>query len=323
MASLVFLDTSTVTHHGDVDLSGLESLGTWKAYEMTAPSETADRVGEADIVISNKVELGEEVLAAAPRLQLICVAATGTNNVALDAARSRGIQVCNVRGYSTESVAQHALAMMLNLATQMHRYVREPEAWAQSPIFTRLDYPMELLEGKTLGLMGVGDIGSRVGELAEAFGMRVQCYARPGSAASRHPEWARVDAEDFFATSDIISLHCPLTPETRHVISEESLGRMRPGAFLINTGRGELVEETALLEALRSGRLGGAGLDVLSEEPPPAGHPLIRAALECPQLLITPHNAWSSARTRQRLIDTVAANIRAFLDSGEADNRLA
>lgn len=319
---LVFLDTRTVTHEGDVDLSVLQALGDWCAHEITAPAETASRVASAEVVISNKVVIDAATIAASPKLRLICVAATGTNNVDLEAAQLAGIQVCNVKGYSTASVAQHALTMMLNLSTQMHRYVREPSAWSASPIFTRLDYPVGLLEGKTLGLVGVGDIGGRVGELAEAFGMRIQCYARPGSGGARRPDWPRVAPEVFFASSDVISLHCPLTEATRELIREETLGQMKRGAWLINTGRGELVDEAALLEALRSGQLGGAGLDVLSQEPPPEDHPLLVAAEEWPQLLITPHNAWSSATTRQRLIDTVAANIRAFAETGEAGNRL-
>lgn len=321
---LVFLDTSTVTREGDVSLAGLQALGEWAEYPLTLSSETLERVQDADVVISNKVVMNRETIerSAEGALKLVCVAATGTNNVDLEAAKASGVQVCNVSGYSTKSVAQHTLTMMLNLVTQMHRYVREPQVWAESPIFTRLDYPVRDLDGMRLGLVGVGNIGARVGELAEAMGMHVQALGRAGSTPRLHPEWPRLEADALFETSDVISLHCPLTPGTHHFINGESLGKMKPGGYLINTGRGELVEEQALLEALRSGQLAGAGLDVLSVEPPSVDHPLLAAAADLPQLLITPHNAWSSARTRQGLVDAVAANIEAFQRSGEAGNRL-
>jgi glycerate dehydrogenase len=317
---IVFLDACTVSRENDVDLSGLMALGNWTSHEITAPSDTADRIAEADVVISNKVILDAASIAAAPKLRLIAVAATGTNNVDFEAAKARGIQVCNVSGYSTHSVAQHVLALVLNLATNIHRTVAKPEAWPQSPIFTRLDYPIQQLADLTLGLVGVGNIGSRVGEIAEAFGMKVQCYARPQSKATAHPEWPRVAANAFFASSDVVSLHCPLTEGTRALINAETLGKMKPGAFLINTGRGELIDETVLLESLLSGHLGGAGLDVLSKEPPRDDHPLITADL--PNLLITPHSAWSSRTSRQTLIHGVEANIRAFQETGEATNRV-
>ena len=279
------------------------------------------RIADAEVVITNKVVLDAATIAASPSLRLIAIAATGTNNVDLATAKERGIQVGNVSGYSTDSVAQHVLTFILNLATNIHRSVADPQAWAQSPIFTRLDYPILQLKDLTLGLVGVGNIGSRVGEIAQSFGMKVQCYARSGGASGKHPEWPRISPEDFYASSDVISLHCPLTEATRQCINAETLRQMKPGAFLINTGRGELVDEMALLEALRSGHLGGAGIDVLSPEPPPADHPLLSASL--PNLLITPHTAWSSRTARQTLIRGIEANIRAFLDTGETGNRVA
>ena len=318
---IVFLDACTVSREDDVDLSGVMALGDWTSYAITAPAETANRIADAEVVISNKVMLDAAAIAAAPNLRLIAVAATGTNNVDFEAAKARGIQVCNVSGYSTHSVAQHVMTLILNLVTNIHRSVVQPEAWPQSPIFTRLDYPIQQLNDLTLGLVGVGNIGSRVGEIAEAFGMKVQCYARSGSKASAHPEWPRVAPDAFFASSDVVSLHCPLTAGTHALINAESLGKMNPGAFLINTGRGELLDEAALLESLNSGHLGGAGLDVLSPEPPRADHPLIKAGL--PNLLITPHTAWSSRTARQTLIHGIEANIRAFQETGEATNRVA
>ena len=317
---IVFLDASTVSAFHDVDLAPLVALGEWVAYQITTPNETAERIADAEVVISNKVVLDRVQIEAAPKLRLIAVAATGTNNVDLDAAKEAGIQVCNVSGYSTESVAQHTIAMMLSLATSMHRYGNEPMGWAQSPIFTRLDYPVVSLHGSTLGLIGVGNIGGRVGEIAEALGMTIQCYGRPGSSSTVHPDWPRCSLDELLATSDTISLHCPLTEATRHMINAAALEMMKPGAFLINTGRGELIDESALLESLRSGHLGGVGLDVLSKEPPPADHPLLCADL--PQLLITPHTAWSSRSSRQALIERVAENVQGFLKDGVAGNRL-
>ena len=320
MAKIVFLDASTVTFEEDVDLSSLMALGDWSAYPVTAPHETASRVGPAEIVISNKVLINGDLIHSSPKLQLIAVAATGTNNVDLQAAKAAGVQVCNVTGYSTESVAQHTIATLLILATNIHRYGAEPMAWTRSPIFTRLDYPVVTLHRRQLGLIGVGRIGGRVGEIAQALGMKVQCYDRPGSAHAVHPEWPRCSLGDLLATSDAVSLHCPLTETTRGLIDEAALARMPPGSFLVNTGRGELIDEGALLSSLRSGHLGGAGLDVLSVEPPPADHPLITANL--PNLLITPHTAWSSGSTRQELVCRVAQNIDAFLQTGIAGNRL-
>lgn len=319
---IAFLDTSTVTRGNDVDLHPLRCLGEWTAHEHTTPSQTGDRVRDTSVVISNKVVLGpEEIGAAGASLKLIAVAATGTNNVDLEAAKQAGVQVCNVSGYSTDSVAQHTLALILNLCTSMSRYVNEPAEWADSPIFTRLDYPVVELRGQTLGLVGAGHIGGRVGELAEAFGMSVQCLARNGSRDRRHPRWPRPQRDVFFQTSDIVSLHCPLTSSTRRLINAETLSLMKQTALLINTGRGELVDEDALTEALRGGRIAGAGLDVLSEEPPRRDHPLLQ--LRHPRLLITPHSAWSSREARQRLVDGVAANIRTFLETGTPRNPVA
>ncbi len=314
---IVFLDCATVTKDGDVSLSSLESLGQWIAHDITAPPQTAERLRDAEIAISNKVRIDREIMATCTNLKLVAVAATGTNNVDLNAASEAGIQVCNVSGYSTPSVAQHVFGLLLNLVTNMHRYVAEPQAWAQSPIFTRLDYPVRDLAGMTLGLVGVGSIGTRVGKIGEAFGMNVMAYQRPGSESSRSP-WPRLQPNEFFAQSDAVSLHCPLTPETHHFINERTLSSMKPGAYLINTGRGELVNEAALMAALGSGQLAGAGLDVLTPEPPPIDHPLLE--FEHPGLLITPHNAWSSRHTRQRLVDLVAANIRQFIETGTASN---
>jgi len=316
--SIVFLDSSTVDA-GDISFDHLASLGGLILHRTTRPDEIAARLAEAEIVITNKVVLDRATLAAAPSLRLILVAATGYNNVDLAAASARGIPVCNVAGYSCATVAQHTIALLLNLATNVHRFAAEPVAWSRSPIFTRLDYPVAELAGKVLGIAGLGDIGSRVGTIAAALGMTLRVLARKASANARHPEWERVDREAFFAGSDAITLHCPLTPETERMVNAESLALMKPTAFLVNTGRGPLVDEPALLDALRSGRLAGAGLDVLGTEPPAPDHPLLLAAPALPNLLITPHTAWASREARTRLLDGVAANIQAFLSGAPAN----
>ncbi|MEM7146074.1 MAG: D-2-hydroxyacid dehydrogenase [Verrucomicrobiota bacterium] len=309
---IVFLDASTVGS-GDVDLSRFEDFGTFDAYPTTSPEEKIEHLHDATIAITNKVVLDQSTLEHCPQLRLICVSATGVNNIDLDAARSMNIPVCNVAGYSTNSVAQHTISLLLNLATNHHRLAQEHHKWPHSPIFTRLDHPVTEIAGKTLGIAGAGAIGSAVGRAAEALGMNIQTLARPGSGnPTNTAPWPRVAKDNFFQTSDAISLHCPLNDETRHLINLDTLALMNNEAFLINTGRGELIDEPALADALRSGHLGGAALDVLSIEPPPHDHPLL--APDIPNLILTPHTAWISREARERLISEVAANIRAFLD---------
>lgn len=319
--NIVFLDAATTTRD-DIDFSPLQALGDLVLHPHGAASETASRASDAAILLSNKVIVDAAVMDASPKLKMIQVCATGTNNVDLDAARERGIVVCNVSGYSTPSVVQHTFALILNLATQVHRYSAEAAMWADSPFFTRLDYPVSELAGKTLGIAGLGTIGSAVANVAEAFGMYVIGLARDG-ATSTGGDRPRIEAEAFYGSSDIISLHCPLTPETDRMINAATLSLMKDSAFLINTGRGDLVDENALVGALRDGAIGGAGIDVLTTEPPPADHPLLRAAGELPNLLITPHSAWSSVEARRRLMDGVVENVRAFLDGAEVPNRVA
>ena len=316
---VVFLDRDT-SDIGDIDFSKIESLGEVAYFGNTALEDISDRIAGTEIILTNKVPIGAEAMDAAKNLEVIQVVATGVNNVDLDAARDRGIKVFNVSGYSTPSVAQHVFALLLNLATHVNRYAAAPEKWSASPMFTRLDYPISELNGKTLGIVGYGEIGKAVARIGTAFGMEIVALSRGATAASSPSGVTRLPAESFFSGCDVVSLHCPLTPETRHLISKETLSHMKPSAFLINTGRGELVDEADLLAALTEGSIAGAGLDVLAEEPPPAGHPLIVAQL--PNLLITPHTAWSSAEARQRLFDGAAANLEAFLAGGEEINRV-
>ncbi|MGY8643922.1 MAG: D-2-hydroxyacid dehydrogenase [Verrucomicrobiales bacterium] len=314
-SKIVFLDRDT-TDANDIDFSEIEALGELVTYPITSPAEVIERIADAEIVMTNKVVISGEAMDAAPNLKLIQVVATGVNNVDLEGAKSRGIAVCNVSGYSTSGVVQHTFTLILNLMTNVHRFAAEPEKWAASPHFTRLDFPVSNLAGKTLGIAGLGSIGSAVADVAEAFGMRAIGLAREGASSSGNR--TRLEKSNFFAEADVVSLHCPLTDDTLHLIDSETLSQMKNSAILINTGRGDLVNEPDLLAALKSGVIAGAGLDVLSAEPPAADHPLLE---RLPNLLVTPHTAWSSIESRIRLIDGVASNLRAFLN-GEQESRV-
>ena len=315
---IVFLDSSTM-NAGDIDFSVLRQFGKLTLHAVSSPQEITERIAEARIVITNKVVLDAEILSHADALQLIIVCATGVNNIDLTAAKSRNIVVSNVVGYSTASVAQHALSLLLNLAGNTHRYAAEVTLWPESLIFTRLAYPMTEMNGKILGIAGAGNIGCSLGETAAALGMNIQVLARQGSLTDKHPEWPRVADQEFYSSSDAISLHCPLTTATRHMINSTSLHLMKQSAFLVNTGRGELIDEPALADSLRSHSIAGAALDVLSREPPPHEHSLL--AEDIPNLLITPHSAWTSLEARNRLLDGIANNLRTYL-AGNPANRI-
>jgi len=312
---IVFLDRETADI-GDIDFSGIEVIGDVAYFKQTAPGEVGGRISDAHIVLTNKVFIGATEMDAAPGLKVIQVTATGVNNVDLSAAKERGIKVFNVSGYSTPAVAQHVFAMLLNLVTHVNRYGHAPEKWAESPIFTRLDYPVSELMGKTLGIVGYGDIGKSVAAIGRAFGMDIVALGCPGGVS----DVTRLPADKFFARCDVITLHCPLTAENKELINRVTLSQMKPSAILINTGRGGLVNEADLIAALKSGVIAGAGLDVISVEPPGKDHPIITAKL--PNLLVTPHTAWSSVESRQRLFDGVVKNLRS-LEKGEEINRVA
>ncbi len=314
--SIVFLDRNT-SDRDDIDFSAFEELGDVTYHGRTTPGETAERLCDASIALTNKVVIGKAEMAAAQNLKLIQVVATGVNNVDLEAAKELGLAVCNVSGYSTEAVAQHVFACLLNLVTNVDRFAAEPKKWAESPIFTRLDYPVEELSGKTFGIIGLGSIGQAVARIASAFGMNVIAYQREGSSSSG--DFPRLSPSDFFSQSDVVSLHCPLTENTHHLISRETLGMMKRTAILINTGRGDLVSEPDLVEALEEGTIRAAAVDVLTPEPPSVDHPFLAADL--PNLFITPHTAWSAREARQRLIDEIVTNIESFRD-GESRNRV-
>ncbi len=319
----VILDLGSIDS-GDLDLTPLDGVcARWTRYPSTRPGETAARIADADLVVSNKVPLGADQMAAAPGLRLICIAATGTNNVDLEAARDHGIAVTNVTGYATPSVVQHVLAIILGWATRLsdqQAAVRRGD-WSQSEHFCLLDRdfggPIRELSGRRLGIVGYGELGRGVARAAEAFGMRVLIAERPG--ARRDPTSGRVPLREVLPQVDVLSLHCPLTEATRNLVGAAELALMRPDALLINSARGGIVDETALAHALRAGRPGAAAVDTLGVEPPPPDHPLL--APDIPNLILTPHAAWASRESRQRLIEVVAANIAAF-QAGDARNRV-
>lgn len=306
----VFLDHPSLDL-GDLNLQGLrDSFSELQLFADTNPQNLVQRLQGAAVVISNKVALNAETLAACPDLKLILISATGTNNVDLAAARAQGITVSNCQGYGTPSVAQHTIMLLLNLATRLKDYQRDVDAglWQQARQFCLLDYPIIELEGKTLGLLGHGELGGAVARLAEAFGMRVVLGAVPGRPARAD----RIPLDELLPQVDALTLHCPLNEHTRHFIGARELALLKPGALVVNTARGGLIDEQALADALRNGHLGGAATDVLSAEPPVNGNPLLAA--DIPRLIVTPHNAWGSREARQRIVGQLEENARGFFN---------
>lgn len=312
MMKAVILDIASLGEQVHLD-SLRKAAPSLTEYSNTAPDQVAERIGDHDIVVVNKAKINADAIARCPQLKLIAVTATGVNNIDVAAARARGIQVANVTHYSTGSLVQHTFSLMLALTTRLIDYnndVREGR-WAQSPNFCLMDHPIRELAGKTLGIVGSGDLGQAVATVGKAFGMHVQIAARPHTPYSPEEYLNRTPFYDLLPKVDVLSLHCLLSPETRELVGERELRLMKPDALLINTARGGLINEQALANALRERRLGGAGLDVLSEEPPVTPNPLL--APDLPNLVITPHCAWASREARQRLIDKTALNIRYFL----------
>lgn len=313
----VFLDKDSLDQH-DLNFSHLQSsLEQWQLHGQTQDDQIDARIHDAEVIVSNKVMLSAENIARAKNLKLICVAATGTNNVDLKAAGTHGVTVCNVRSYATPSVVQHVFALILNLVRRIPDYQQAVAEgrWQQSDQFCLLDYPIGELQEKTLGIIGYGELGQAVARAAECFGMRVLVAQRPGS---RLEEIDRIPLETLLPLVDILSLHCPLSENTRNLIGSDELRLMKTSALLINTARGGIVDEMALAEALRQGEIGGAGIDVLSQEPPQQ-NPLL--APDIPNLILTPHIAWASRAARQRLLDQVADNITAFY-AGQVQNQV-
>lgn len=316
----VFLDFSSL-HPADLDTAALQTADNRiTLWDDTDPEQLAERLATAEVAVVNKLSLGAAEFAAAPRLQLVCLAATGADNIDLDAARDHGIAVCNIRNYCTPAVVQHVFALILALTQQLPGYQQQVSAgaWQRSRHFCLLEPTIRELAGCTLGVIGYGTLGQAVASAAVGFGLQPITAATPWREQAP-ADIPRLPLETLLNTADIVSLHCPLTPDTEQLINASRLQLMRPDALLINTARGGLVDSAALLEALESKQLGGAGIDVLSEEPPVHGDPLLAASL--PNLIVTPHIAWSTREARQRALDAIMHNIDAFA-AGRSANRL-
>jgi glycerate dehydrogenase len=317
-ATAVMLDAETIDCN-DIDFSPLQMLPyQWQYHAATEDREQAIKaLQDAEVVVTNKVVLDRDILQQAKCLKLICVAATGTNNIDLEAAAELRITVTNVAGYSTPSVVQWVFTHLLALKSRLleHHVAVRCGDWQVSPQFTLLDYPFAELSGKTMGIVGYGTLGKAVAKVAEAFGMQVLiCQHLVGE-----PEEGRVALHDLLPQIDVLSLHCPLNDVTQDLIGTEELALMRPEAIVINTARGGVVNEAALMHALREEQIGGAGVDVLSSEPPSEDNPLLATGV--PHLIVSPHIAWASCESRQRLVGELAMNIQAFL-AGEKRNRV-
>lgn len=307
---IVILDGYTA-NPGDLSWGSLKELGEVTVYERTRREEIAGRAADADIVLTNKVVMDREMMALLPRLKYIGVLATGYNVVDIEAARERDIIVTNVPAYSTESVAQTVFAHLLTVTNRTEHYAQQNRLgrWAQTRDFCYWDTELTELAGKTMGIVGLGHIGRRVAKIALAFGMQVK--AMTSKKAEELPAGIqKTELQSLLASADVVSLHCPLTEGTRHLIHRETLRLMKPSAILINTGRGPLVDDEALAEALNEGRLRAYCADVVTEEPPKADHPLLHA----PNAFITPHIAWATVEARKRLLQTAIGNVEAFVN---------
>jgi glycerate dehydrogenase len=309
----VFLDYATVSA-GDLDPGPLQrALPGIVLHDVSRQDQVIERAAGAAVLLVNKLQIDRTVIEATPSLRVIGLTATGTNNVDLVAARERGIAVCNIRDYCTPSVAQHVLGSILALTHRYADYTRlAREQWGQSPQFTMLDFPIRELRGRVLGVAGWGVLGRAVAGACEAaLGMRVLVAQRAGGEAQA----GRVALHDLLPQADVLTLHCPITPQTQGLIGRRELALMKPDALIINTARGALIDVAALADALRAGRLGGAAIDVLPQEPPVDGSPLF--ALDLPNLILTPHTAWAARESRQRAIDEIAANVADCLTGGQ------
>lgn len=307
---IVDLDAHCV-NPGDLSWDCISNLGSLTLYERTAPEEVIERAKDADIILINKIAMTADVIAALPKLKYIGELATGYNNIDLKAAAERGIVVTNIPAYSTDSVAQMVFAHILNVANHVDHYAQATRqgVWSRNPDFCYWDTPLIELADKTIGIVGLGHIGMRVAEIAHCFGLHVTAVTSKN--VSDLPAWiSKSTLEGMLSSADFVTLHCPLTATNRHMINTDTLGLMHPGAVLINTGRGPLVDETAVADALRDGRLGAYCADVMGCEPPKADNPL----LTCDNAFITPHIAWATKEARQRLMDIARANIKAFIE---------
>ncbi len=298
---------------GDLDLSGLYTLlDNWTIHESTSPEQRLERLEDADIVIANKVVLDKPLLEKLPKLKLILLTATGMDNVDVELCKQQGITVNNVTDYCTASVSQHVFSLILALSTQLFSYQKLTKSgdWSRSGQFSSLEFPIQELSGKTLGLVGYGSLAKGVEKIALAFGMNIIISQRAGT---QEPVAGRLPLDELLAQADVVSIHCPLTPETKHLFSTKEFELMKDSALLINTARGGVIDNEALAIALHDKVIAGAGIDVLEQEPPPLDHPLITTKL--PNLILTPHIAWAAIEARQRVIDKVAENLQRFLNT--------
>jgi glycerate dehydrogenase len=315
----VFLDFDTLGPE-DIDISPLTAqLPDLQLFPDTPAGQIAERISDAEVAIVNKVKLDGPVLKNAAALRLVCLAATGSDNVALDTAKSLGITVCNIRNYCTPSVVQHVFSLILALTGHLREYeqLQQDKTWSTGTQFCLLDFPTRELNGKVLGIIGLGVLGQGVAEIAQAFGMGVIALRRANAPDQAGIE--RVSLAELLEKSDVVSLHCPLNAETENIIDATALKLMRKNALLINTARGGLVDAPALVDALQSGEIAGAGIDVLRQEPPVDPDPIFDAQL--PNLIVTPHIAWAAQESRQRAVNEIADNISSF-KKGEPQNRL-
>ncbi len=305
----VFLDAGTMGE--DISLFPLKSLlADLDIYDHTSADRISERIADAELIIVNKVKLNADHFKTSSRLKLICLTATGSDNIDVKTANEYGITVCNITGYSANSVPQHALTLMLMLATRVNDYVSDVRAgqWSSSNHFTLLNHAIIELNGKTLGIAGYGTLGRQLQRLVEPFDMQVLLCNLPGRPVDK----SRLALPELLERADFLSLHCPLTPQTHAMLGESEFKLMKSSAFLINTARGQLINESALAKALKQGEISGAAIDVLSQEPPPADHPLLDP--EIPNLILTPHNAWGSIESRTKLLEILIANIKGFFD---------
>ena len=305
---IVVVDGYTL-NPGDLSWEDLRALGDCDIYDRSTDEELVSRSSGAEVLLTNKMEIGRRHMTQFPKLRYLGVTATGYNIVDVAAARERGVTVTNVPAYGTASVAQMTFALLLELTQRAghHAQTVRDGHWAKSPDFCYWDFPLVELDGLTMGIIGLGRIGRAVAGLARAFGMKVISTGR-SKPVNLPPEIGWADLESLLRASDVVSLHCPLTPETKQMINAQRLALMKPSAFLLNTSRGPLIDESALAAALRSGQIAGAGLDVLSAEPPPPDHPLSTA----PNCFVTPHISWATRAARARLMRVAVGNVRAF-----------
>ncbi|WP_020406935.1 D-2-hydroxyacid dehydrogenase [Hahella ganghwensis] len=309
----VILDADSLG--SEITLQSIEqSVPEFTQHNHTSPEQVDERIQGYDVVIVNKVVLNERHMIENPQLKLIAVTATGTNNIDMAAAEKHGIEVRNVAHYGTATIVQHVYSLLLALSNNLLSYVDAVEDghWHQSQTFCLMDFPIRELAGRKMGIIGFGELGKAVAKVAPAFGMDVLVGARPGGKTGHHDGVEYLPLDELLPQVDVLSLHCLLSDETHNMLNAETLSMMKPDAILINTARGGLVNEQALAEALKEGRLGGAGFDVLTTEPPVEGNPLLQG--DIPNLIVTPHCAWASREARQRLIDMTADNIRRFVE---------